>query len=137
MKVTLNRINDNLHFEGRGQSGVPLNIDPDGEGASPMELLLMGVGSCSAVDIVSILQKQRQKITDYKMEVTGEREVVRAAKPFKNMHVKIFLEGEIEVAKAKRAARLSFDKYCSVSITMEGCVQVSYSLFVNGEAIAV
>lgn len=137
MKVTLNRVNNKMHFEGKGKSEVPINIDPDGEGASPMELLLMAVGGCSAVDIVSILEKQRQKVTSYKMEVEGDRREFRQAKPFQAIHVTIILEGKIDQAKAIRAAQLSFEKYCSVSLTMKGSVQVDYSIILNNQPIEI
>lgn len=139
MKVSLERVNDKFHFEAKGASGVPIHIDSKTDeasnGASPMELLLMGVGGCNAIDIVSILQKQRQKITSYKVDVEGDRKEVREAKPFQSMHVTIYLEGDIDPKKAIRAADLSFDKYCSVSITMEDTVKVTYSIFLNGEEI--
>lgn len=137
MKVTLNRINDNYLFEGKGSSGVPVFIDNKSDepskGATPMELLLMGVGGCSAIDVVSILKKQRQEITSYKMEVEGRRKEVREAKPFEAIHVTIYLEGKIDEAKALRAAQLSFEKYCSVSITLEASVEVTYSIVLNGK----
>lgn len=140
MKVTLERKNDTYLFEAKGDSGVPVYIDSKtdepSKGASPMELLLMGVGGCSAIDVVSILKKQRQEITSYKMEVEGQREEVREAKPFKAIHVKLYLEGEIDEAKAIRAAQLSFEKYCSVSITMEASVKVTYSIVLNGIEIS-
>lgn len=139
MKVSINRINDNYLFEAKGASGVPVLMDNSSEekvnGASPMELLLMGVGGCSAIDVVSILKKQRQNITSYKMEVEGQRKEVREAKPFESIHVTLFLEGEIDAAKAIRAAELSFEKYCSVSITMQDSVKVTYSIILNGEAL--
>lgn len=140
MKVSLNRINDNYLFEAKGASGVPVLIDNKTEnepskGASPMELLLMGVGGCSAIDVVSILKKQRQEITSYKMEVEGKRKEVRDAKPFESMHVTIFLEGKIDEAKAIRAAQLSFEKYCSVSITLEASVKITYSIVLNGKSL--
>ena len=100
-----------------------------------MELLLMAVGGCNAIDIVSILKKQRQRITAYNVEVEGKRKEVRQANPFESIHVNIFLEGEIDAAKAERAAQLSFDKYCSVSITLEGAVDVTYDVYVNNEKI--
>lgn len=141
MKVTLNRLNDNYLFEAKGASGVPVFIDSKtdepSKGASPMELLLMGVGGCSAIDVVSILKKQRQEITSYKMEVEGQREEVRDAKPFKTIHVTLFLEGNIDEAKAVRAAKLSFDKYCSVSITLEASVKITYSIELNGKSLDV
>lgn len=135
MKVLLERKNDDYLFEAKGKTGVPVLIDntsqEDAKGASPMELLLMGVGSCSAIDVIHILKKQRQKITSYKIEMTGDREEVRDAKPFKSMHVHLLLEGEIAEEKAIKAAALSFEKYCSVSITLENSVIVNYSITLN------
>ncbi len=64
MKVTLNRVNEDVHFEGVGTSNVPINIDGAEKiggvdaGARPMELVLLAVGSCASMDIVSILKKQ-------------------------------------------------------------------------------
>jgi putative redox protein len=139
MKVTINRINDNYLFEAKGSAGVPVLIENSSEqevkGASPMELLLMGVGGCSAIDVVSILKKQRQKIVSYKMEVEGKRKEFKEAKPFEAIHVTLYLEGEIDEAKALRAADLSFEKYCSVSITMEASVKITYSVVVNGKKV--
>ncbi len=139
MKVTLDRINDDFLFEAKGNSGVAVHIDSkvndEVNGASPMELLLMAVGGCNAIDIISILKKQRQEITAYQIEVEGKRKEVRQAKPFESIHVSIYLEGKIDPAKAERAAQLSFDKYCSVSITLEGAVDVTYTVLVNGEEV--
>ena len=138
MKVSLKQKNG-YHFEAKGASGVPVQIDAsvnkESQGASPMELVLMGLGACNAMDIVGILEKQKQKITNYKIEVIGDREKVKQAKPFTKAEVKIVLEGEIDPARALRAAKLSFDKYCSVSITLEGKVEVTYSVWVNGEEV--
>ena len=139
MKVNLKRINDNYLFEAIGTSEVPVFIDnktdESPKGVSPMELILMGVGGCSAIDVISILKKQRQEITSYKMEVEGNRKEVREAKPFESIHVTLYLEGEIDEAKAIRAAQLSFEKYCSVSITLESSVKVTYSVILNGKKI--
>ncbi len=140
MKVTLNRVNDGFHFEGRGTSGVATHIDINSEsgpsqGASPMEFMLMSVGACSAMDVVSILKKQRQLIDSYKMEIEGSRKEVRNAKPFTDIHVKIILNGNIDEGKAIRAAQLSFDKYCSAAITLEKVVKITHSLVLNDKAI--
>jgi len=139
MKVTLDRIDDDYLFEAKGPTGAAVFIDNaaagEAKGASPMELLLMGVGSCSAIDIISILKKQRQQIDSYHIEVEGSRKKVREAKPFEAIHVKVFLEGDIAPAKAKRAAELSFDKYCSVSISIEESVQVSHQILINGHEV--
>ncbi|MDX1462740.1 MAG: OsmC family protein [Marinirhabdus sp.] len=132
MKVLLERKNDTYWFNGFGKQPIPIPIDNGPNGASPMELLLMSVGACSAVDVVSILQKQRQQITDYKMEINGERVAQQQAKPFKSIHIAILLEGDIDPMKAKKAAQLSFQKYCSVSLTLEPQVAITYDIVVNG-----
>ncbi len=138
MKITLERINNEYLLKGTGASGNTVMIDHSGmeivQGVSPMELLLMGVGSCSAIDIIAILKKQRQEIANYKVEVTGERYALDDAKPFKNLHTVVFLEGNIDIDKAQKAATLSFEKYCSVSKTFDACVAVTYEVVVNGVA---
>lgn len=101
MKVTLNRVNENFHFELKNDRGHLVNVDARPEfggndmGPSPMELVLMGVAGCSGIDMISILKKQRQQITSFKAEVEGERVQVGEAKPFKDIHVVFYLEGEI------------------------------------------
>ena len=63
------------------------------------------------------------------------RKEVRKANPFESIHVTISLEGEILPEKALRAASMSFNDYCSATITLEGCVPVTYSIILNGEKI--
>ena len=137
MKITLNRLNDDYLFECTNSVGNTIFLDnisesPGTKGVSPMETLLMAVAGCSGIDMVSILKKQRQELTGFSAEVEGERIQKDEAKPFKNILVKFFLQGNIDHAKAERAASLSFEKYCSVSKTMEPNVTVSYEVFVNG-----
>lgn len=138
MKITLERKNSEYLLEAKGASGNTVMIDHSGmevvQGVSPMELLLMGVGSCSAIDIISILKKQRQEITSYKVEVTGERYEIDDAKPYKNMHTIVYLEGDIDPDKAQKAATLSFEKYCSVSKSFDNCITITYEVQVNGKA---
>ncbi|MDR6846725.1 OsmC family protein [Flavobacterium granuli] len=141
MKVTLNRVNDNFHFELKNERGHIVNVDSRPEfggndmGPSPMELVLMGVAGCSGIDMISILKKQRQEITSFKAEVEGERVQVDEAKPFKDIHVVFYLEGQIVGEKAAKAAQLSFEKYCSVSKTLEPNVTIHYKVVVNGKEL--
>ncbi|OUS11412.1 disulfide bond formation regulator [Nonlabens dokdonensis] len=132
MKITLERKNTGYLLEAKGVSGNTVMIDHSGmetvQGVSPMELLLMGVGSCSAIDIIAILKKQRQDITSYKVEVTGERYELDDSKPFKSMHVTVLLEGDINPDKAQKAADLSFEKYCSVSKSFDKCVEITWEI---------
>jgi putative redox protein len=96
-----------------------------------MELLLMGVAGCSSIDIITILKKQRQEITSFKAEVEGIRVPIEDAKPFKEITVIFFLEGKIDADKAMRAAELSFDKYCSVSKTLEPTATIHFKVVLN------
>lgn len=142
MKITLNRINDNYHFQMKNERGHVVDVDNKSEfggddlGASPMELLLMGVAGCSGIDMISILKKQRQDITHFSAEVEGLRVEIGEAKPFKEIKVVFFLEGTINPEKALRAAQLSFEKYCSVAKTVEPTATINYKVVVNGSALA-
>ena len=142
MKVTLERKNENFHFELKNERGHIVNVDSRPEfggndmGPSPMELVLMGVAGCSSIDMISILKKQRQEITSFKAEVEGERVQVGEAKPFKDITVVFYLEGEINDEKAARAAQLSFDKYCSVSKTIEPTATIHYKVVLNNVELA-
>lgn len=135
MKVTLERKDEAYLFQAKGSSGVPIMIDntskAGAKGASPMELLLMGVGSCSAIDVIYILEKQKQKIDSYQIEVTGARKQLKQAKPFERIDVHIIIEADITPQKVIKAAALSFEKYCSVSITFEKSIQIGYSITLN------
>jgi putative redox protein len=139
MKITLNRINDDFLFECTNAHGNSILLDntsqPGAKGVSPMESVLMAVAGCSGIDVVSILKKQRQEITGFKAEVEGERIPVDDAKPFKSIKVKFFLKGNMDPKKALKAAQLSFEKYCSVSKTLESKVEIGYEVYVNGESI--
>ena len=141
MKVFLERKNDDFHFEVKNERGYAVDLDKRKEqggqdlGASPMELVLMGVAGCSGIDLISILKKQKQDIASYKTEVSGQREKVGDATPFKQIQADIYLEGEVDPKKALRAAKLSFEKYCSVSKTIEPTAEVKYTVFVNGKKV--
>lgn len=141
MKITLERVNENFHFQLKNERGHIVNVDarPDfggnDMGPSPMELVLMSVASCSGIDMISILKKQRQEITSFKAEVEGERVQVGEAKPFKNIYVTFFLEGTINEEKAQRAAQLSFEKYCSVAKTVEPTATIHYKVVLNGTTL--
>ncbi len=143
MKVVLDRVNEAFHFQVKNERGYVVDLDKRAEqggndlGASPMELLLMGVAGCSAIDMISILQKQRQEVLTYRTEVTGDRQKEGEATPFKKIHCTVYLEGEIVPEKALKAAKLSFEKYCSVSKTLEPTATVTYSVVVNDKEVTI
>ncbi len=134
MKVELNRLNDAVHFEAKGSGDIKVHIDGSdaiggqGLGVRPMELVLMALGSCSSLDLISILKKQRQEITDFSVDVTSER---REEIPtvFKKIHILFKLTGKIDQAKAEKSAELAVKKYCSVhDMLAAGGVEITYSL---------
>jgi putative redox protein len=142
MKITLERVNENFHFIMKNERGHIVNVDSrpefggNDEGPSPMELVLMGVAGCSAIDMISILKKQRQEITSFKAEVEGERVQIGDAKPFKNIYVVFYVDGNVNEDKAARSAQLSFEKYCSVSKTLEPTATIHYKVVLNGVELA-
>ncbi|MDL1914082.1 MAG: OsmC family protein [Bergeyella sp.] len=135
MEIFLNRINEGFLFECQNSKGQKIRIDntslPEAEGVSPMETILMAVAGCSGIDIISILKKQKQEVKKFSAKVEGERVERGEAKPFKNINVSFFLEGDIDPKKAQRAAQLSFEKYCSVSKTLESSVEITFEVQVN------
>ena len=138
MKVELKRVNDATHFEASAPSStVKVHIDGSPEigglglGVRPMELVLMALASCSSLDLVSILKKQKQTIDKFSVDVEAER---REQIPtiFTKIHLLFNLSGDIDPAKADRAAELAVKKYCSVHDMLEaGGVEISYSLNIS------
>lgn len=138
MNITLTKVNDAVHFEGSSTTTeVKVHIDgsPDiggeGLGARPMELVLMALGSCSALDLVSILKKQRQQIDDLQISVEGTR---REAIPnvFTRIHISFALKGAIDPVKAEKAADLAVKKYCSVhDMLAAGGIDITYDVQVG------
>lgn len=133
MTVNLVRVDDAFHFRATGTSGVALDIDGSVEigghnaGARPMEMLLMGLASCSAIDVILILKKQRQVIDDFRMSVDGLREKDVTPSPFQKIHVHYLLKGQLDAEKVRRAIDLSMDKYCSATAQLRPTAQITYS----------
>jgi putative redox protein len=138
MKITAKKVNEDYLMEAKGSSGISVFMDSNDskvvQGTSPMELLLMGVAGCSAIDIVYLLNKQREVVKDYSVEVEGERHNGES-KPFKNIALVIKIDSEADKSKVIRAAQLSFDKYCSVALSMKGVVNFDYKVFLNNEQV--
>jgi len=134
MQVELVRVDDAFHFEAAGQSGVTQHIDGavdiggHNAGARPMEMLLMGLAGCSAIDVILILNKQKQVIEDFRMRVDGLREKGAVPSPFQKIHITYMLKGQLDPARVKRAIDLSMDKYCSATAQFRPSAEITYSL---------
>lgn len=95
-------------------------------GARPMELVLMGTGACSAVDVVYILRKARQPVTDCVVEVEAER-AADDPKVFTKIHLHYVVTGKgVSQAQLERAIKLSKEKYCSATIMLAATAKVTF-----------
>jgi len=121
-----------LRFKGtnvHGKSAVMDATDVEGRpvGVTPMQLLLMALGGCTGIDIVTILRKQHQKLTGFSMNLTGHR---RSEPPryYERIHVEYVLRGSgLDEKKVRRAIQLSEEKYCSVRAMLIDKAQVTSS----------
>ena len=124
---------ENAAFVGESGSSHAVVIDGPAEiggrnlGVRPMELMLLSVGACSAVDVIHILKKARQPVTDCFVEVEGTRADTEP-KVFTDIHLKFVISGQgLNENQVKRAVDLSADKYCSASIMLKrGGVNVTH-----------
>ena len=141
MEVVLNRLDQDFHFEAKGSSPIPVHIDAaegiggHNAGARPMELLLMGLGGCTAIDVILILKKQRQVVEDFQIRVSGDREKIEGTEktPFRQINIQFELKGQIDGSKALKAIQMSMDKYCSATAQLEPSATITHSLLLNGE----
>src|SRR5688572_18132999 len=125
VKVEIERVNGAFGFEAKDINGHTVKIDTSPEtggenfGVRPMQLLLMGLGGCSGIDILSILKKQRQNVTGFRMRIQGEREGAKDPSLWKTIQLVYEFEGDVDKDKAEKACALSMEKYCSVSETLK------------------
>ncbi len=110
--------------------GYSLTIDTKSgrdSAPTPVELLLVSVAACTAVDVVSILEKKRQTVVDYRVEITGERREEHP-RAFTKMHVHHIVYGHnVSEQALARAIELSDTKYCSVAATVRPTVEITTS----------
>lgn len=125
---------DGVQFLGESGSGHSVVMDgaPDhggrNTGPRPMEMFLLGIGGCSSFDVMGILKKSRQKVTDCQVQIEAER-ADGVPSPFTKIHLKFVVIGfSLKEAQVKKAIELSVTKYCSASIMMESAgVELTHS----------
>ena len=124
--IVLNRVQNDYGFEATDENGHLVKMDTSPEsggqnfGVRPMQMLLMGLGGCSAIDVLMILKKQRQNVRDYKMIIKGDREAGKEPSLWRDIVIEFHIYGEVDYAKAEKAVDLSLNKYCSVAATLMG-----------------
>lgn len=123
---------DNATFVGESGSGHALVMDGPPEhggrnlGPRPMEMLLLGMGGCTAFDVMQILRKSRQSVTDCELEVSAERAEIDP-KVFTHIHVHYIVTGhELSEKHVARAVSLSAEKYCSASIMLGKVAEITH-----------
>ena len=116
---------------------IPVAQGGNGSGFRPMKMLLSALCGCSAVDVISILKKQRQVLENLTIEVDGQREEGKEPSLWKNIQLVFNITGEVDPSKAYRAVDLSMEKYCSVAETLRAAgAAIDFSVIVNGSALS-
>jgi putative redox protein len=141
IKIDIERVHGDYGFEAKDSYGNIVRMDTSPEtggqnfGNRPMQLLLVALGGCSGIDIISILKKQRQQVTGFSARVEGERQAGVEPSLWEDVTIVFSLKGNIDPEKAKRACELSMNKYCSVSETLRqaGC-ELKWEVRINEDA---
>ena len=132
MKATVKWV-DGLTMVGESPSGHGVVMDGPEDfggrnlGTRPMEMVLLGLGGCTLVDVRVMLDKARQQVTDIQVEIEAER-ADTIPKVFTRINVNFIISGkQLEQRHVERAVKLSSEKYCSVSRMLDGSVDLSHS----------
>jgi putative redox protein len=140
-KIKLERKSGLFHMEAFNETGNSVQMDGsqkiggENKGVRPMELMLMALGGCSSIDVISILNKQKLQPTTFKMEIDGEREEGVEPSLYRNVKVRFIFSGELPIEKLHRAVELSMTKYCSVAKTMESTAKITSEIELNGKIV--
>jgi len=134
-------LQDRLRFEARNARGARAGLDaapPGGEGTgmTPMEFLLAGLGGCTAMDVINILRKKRQDVTDYRVEIIGAR-AVDHPNPYAQITIRHTVTGhDIAEEAVCQAIELSEEKYCPVHAMLSKAATISTTFEVQSEETA-
>ena len=136
MKTTVRWI-DGMMMVGESPSGHAIIMDGPEDlggknlGIRPMEMLLLGLGGCTTVDVVSTLKKMREEVRDCRAEITAER-ANDHPKVFTRIHINFVVEGSnLNEKKVSKAVSLSADKYCSASIMLGKTADVTHDFEIH------
>jgi putative redox protein len=138
MKATVN-LEHGMTFTATADSGFPITLGTEVEvggnddGARPMELILMGLGGCTGMDVISILRKKRQEVSRFEVQLTAER-ADQHPKVFTKINVHYTIAGENVTAEAvERAIELSATRYCPANAMLAATVAVTHTYEIVAE----
>lgn len=132
MKIEIERKNDKVYLEAVNEQGVVVKMDGSPEiggedlGARPMQLVLMALGGCTSMDMLSMLTKMRENVKSYKVTVDAER-ATEHPMVFTKIHIHYVLEGNLKKENVEKAINLSMDKYCSVTHMLNKTAKITHS----------
>ncbi|WP_316747258.1 OsmC family protein [Pedobacter gandavensis] len=137
MEINLIRKNDKFNFEAENPSGFKVEMDAkpeiggEGKGFRPMEMLLIGLGGCSGIDMVNVLTKQKEPLDDVKIKITATRKTDEMPPIFDVVNIHFDMYGDLNALKVERALALTFDKYCSVSNILGRSATINFTYTIH------
>lgn len=131
-----------IYVEWTGRETALVGHNPDGptvimdsnkeKGTSPMVLLLHAEAGCTALDVISLLEKMHQPLTGLKIEVEGIKTEGDFPRIWEKIHLRYLISGAVDPAKAQKAVELSMEKYCSVSAMLSKAAEVTHEIVLLG-----
>ena len=133
MNINLIRKSGKFNFEAENENGFTVELDAkaaiggEGKGFRPMEMLLVGLGGCSGIDIVNVLTKQKEPLDDIKIVINATRKEEELPPIFHEIDIHFDLYGNLSQTKVERALAMTFDKYCSVSNILGRSAKINFT----------
>ncbi|MFA4868159.1 MAG: OsmC family protein [Pedobacter sp.] len=137
MEINLIRKSGKFNFEAENSSGFTVELDAkpaiggEGKGFRPMEMLLIGLGGCSGIDMVNVLTKQKEPLDDVKISIKATRKDEEMPPIFDVIDIHFNLYGALSVPKVERALNMTFDKYCSVSNILGRSATINFTYTIH------
>lgn len=137
MNINLIRKSGKFNFEAVNESGFTVELDAkaaiggEGKGFRPMEMLLVGLGGCSGIDLVNVLTRQKEPLEDIKIAINATRKDEEMPPIFDEIEIHFDLSGDLNPAKVERALAMTFDKYCSVSNILGRSAKINFTYNIN------
>ena len=138
MIIDVKWLGEGMKLEAENEKGGTIRMESDAVnpglegGLSPMQLLLAGIGGCSSIDVLSILEKMKQPVKGLDVKVDGDKQKTDVGySEFKTIHLHFTVTGDVDPKKVERAIELSVTKYCSVSKALEKGSEISYDFSIE------
>ncbi len=137
MEINLVRKSGKFNFEASNETGFAVELDAkaaiggEGKGFRPMEMMLVGLGGCSGIDMINVLTKQKEPLEDIKINIKASRRDEDMPPIFDVIDIHFNLFGDLSIAKVERALQMTFDKYCSVANILGRSATINFTYTIN------